>query len=186
MTCLFSAPPPCDQPSAMMSSVSEHPSTAEPRTPVSGRPKHGVPQGKVTAAKCSATNRHGQPCKAWAIVGGTVCRTHGGAAPQVREAARQRILDLVPLAVRTLDAIAGDPDQPAAARVRAAVEILDRGIGKALEEVRLLGADEATNAELDARIAAALDVRSTETNEVLLPAVITVHEAPSHTTPHTS
>jgi hypothetical protein len=41
--------------------------------------------------RCRARRRRDrQPCRAYAIHGGTVCRLHGGAAPQVREAARAR------------------------------------------------------------------------------------------------
>lgn len=39
------------------------------------------------ARRCSARRTNGEPCRAYAIVGGTVCRTHGGSAPQVRRAA---------------------------------------------------------------------------------------------------
>jgi hypothetical protein len=34
----------------------------------------------------------GSQCRCYAIVGGDVCRVHGGAAPQVRVAAERRIL----------------------------------------------------------------------------------------------
>src|SRR5690625_228354 len=40
--------------------------------------------------KCSAKNRAGKPCGNWAIKGGTVCRSHGGAAPRVKAAAARR------------------------------------------------------------------------------------------------
>jgi hypothetical protein len=38
----------------------------------------------------SALRSDKQPCQAFAIVGGRVCRAHGGSAPQVRQAARLR------------------------------------------------------------------------------------------------
>lgn len=45
---------------------------------------------------CSAKSaRTGQPCKHWAIHGGAVCRTHGGAAPQVKRKAAERLADLI-------------------------------------------------------------------------------------------
>lgn len=44
------------------------------------------------AVHCSATRTNGQPCGAYAIVGGRVCRAHGGAAPQVRDVANRRVL----------------------------------------------------------------------------------------------
>lgn len=40
---------------------------------------------------CSATTSAGKPCRKFAIVGGTVCATHGGSAPQVKAAAARRI-----------------------------------------------------------------------------------------------
>lgn len=33
------------------------------------------------------------PCDAWAVRGGTVCVAHGGAAPQVRQKARERLAE---------------------------------------------------------------------------------------------
>lgn len=41
--------------------------------------------------KCRARRKDGQPCGCWAIRGGYVCRVHGGAAPQVRAKADQRL-----------------------------------------------------------------------------------------------
>jgi len=43
------------------------------------------------ALPCRAQRSHGRgPCGNYAITGGTVCRVHGGAAPQVRAAADRR------------------------------------------------------------------------------------------------
>jgi hypothetical protein len=41
--------------------------------------------------KCTAVRGNGKPCGRWPILGGTVCMAHGGAAPQVREAANRRL-----------------------------------------------------------------------------------------------
>lgn len=41
--------------------------------------------------KCSARKSNGEPCGAWAIRGGTVCRVHGGSAPAVKAAAARRL-----------------------------------------------------------------------------------------------
>ncbi len=54
---------------------------------------------------CTAHRTDGQPCQASAIRGGTVCRSHGGSASQVREAARRRLLELVDPALVRLDRI---------------------------------------------------------------------------------
>lgn len=43
--------------------------------------------------RCTATNARGQRCQKRPIVGGTVCATHGGSAPQVKAAAERRLLE---------------------------------------------------------------------------------------------
>jgi hypothetical protein len=43
-------------------------------------------------ARCTGrSSQTGEPCKAWAIKGSTVCTAHGGRAPQVKKAARERL-----------------------------------------------------------------------------------------------
>lgn len=55
-----------------------------------------LPRGVVDVARvrqarrCRARRRDGQPCRAWAMEDGVVCRAHGGAAGQVKAAARKR------------------------------------------------------------------------------------------------
>lgn len=46
------------------------------------------------STRCSATTTAGNPCRRWAIAGGTVCPKHGGAAPQVRQKAAERVLEM--------------------------------------------------------------------------------------------
>ena len=58
------------------------------------------------------SSRSGQPCKKAAITGMKVCRTHGGAAPQVREAARLRLALLVNPALARLHDILRDKRHP--------------------------------------------------------------------------
>lgn len=41
--------------------------------------------------KCIAHKHTGEPCRRYAIRGGTVCPVHGGTAPQVRRKAAQRL-----------------------------------------------------------------------------------------------
>jgi hypothetical protein len=59
------------------------------------------------ARRCSARRKNGEPCRGWAINGGRVCRMHGGAAPQVRAKAGERLL--MAAAYRTLVRFAGSP-----------------------------------------------------------------------------
>ena len=48
------------------------------------------------ARRCTAKSRRsGNQCKNAAILGGRVCRFHGGAAPQVRRKANERLEDLI-------------------------------------------------------------------------------------------
>lgn len=44
--------------------------------------------------RCTARKRTGDQCGAYAVKGATVCRMHGGSAPQVRQAARVRAAEL--------------------------------------------------------------------------------------------
>jgi hypothetical protein len=50
-----------------------------------------VPTWTRCAVPCRAHRSNGLPCAAWAVRGATVCVAHGGAAPQVRRAARRRL-----------------------------------------------------------------------------------------------
>jgi len=42
--------------------------------------------------RCRARRSNGTPCSAWAIRGGRVCHTHGGASPNARATAQERLL----------------------------------------------------------------------------------------------
>lgn len=82
--------------------------------------------GRTITRQCRAkSTTSGQRCKKSAMLGQTVCRAHGGASPQAKEAARLRLAGLVMPAITTL---AREMTQaPASAdRQRAANSILDR------------------------------------------------------------
>jgi hypothetical protein len=58
---------------------------------------------KTTRQRCTAQSKQkGQQCGSWAIEGGTVCRHHGGRAPQVQAKARERLAKLVDPAISAL------------------------------------------------------------------------------------
>ncbi len=77
--------------------------------------------------QCTATVSDGsRRCRRVAINGGTVCRSHGGAAPQVRAAAQRRLADLVDPAIRELQRVLDDDDADHRDRLRAVAEVLDR------------------------------------------------------------
>lgn len=76
---------------------------------------------------CRATSKStGKRCARRPVPGATVCRIHGGAAPQVQRKATLRLLELVDPAIATLARTMTDPNAPHAARLRAAENVLDR------------------------------------------------------------
>lgn len=95
------------------------------------------------------------PCAAWAVLGSTVCWVHGGAAPQVRAAARRRILEEVPDLIAEAVRLATSAESEAV-RARMLGDLLDRVGLKAADEVVVSQAD-APNADLDAAISTALE-----------------------------
>lgn len=75
--------------------------------------------------RCKATaNSTGKRCKSPAIEGATVCRVHGGSAPQVRRKARLRLAELVDPAVGRLGRILAKGNDRDA--MRAIENVLDR------------------------------------------------------------
>lgn len=84
--------------------------------------------------KCSARRSDGQPCGNSPVKGATVCRKHGGASPQVKRKAQERLLEGVPKMLRMLRQIAEDESQPANVRLAAIRDWLDRaGIDRKIE-----------------------------------------------------
>lgn len=81
---------------------------------------------------CKARKRNGDPCGNAAMNGSTVCRMHGGAAPQVKRAAQMRILQASDRAAARLVAMMQDTTVPPAVQLAAARDLLDRAglVGK--------------------------------------------------------
>lgn len=95
----------------------------------------GTFETKENRIKCRAHSKQTKnPCKFFAIPGGTVCRYHGGLAPQVQDAARRRLAIMVAPALEKLASlINSEMDAVALATVK---DILDRNGYKAPEEIR--------------------------------------------------
>lgn len=96
---------------------------------------------KVRPARpCSAKRTSGAPCRAYAMLGGRTCRSHGGAARQAREAARrQRAVETLERAVARAEALwQRRYGRWQARRVAAAAELL--GVEPAEVTPALLGA----------------------------------------------
>lgn len=104
-----------------------------PRGPIKARDPL-VPT-KPLVPQCSARSKRSQvQCRRYAIAGGTVCIMHGGSAPQVKQAARERLLALQNPAIDALGWLVGQREFPSATYA-AARDILDRTEGKPAESV---------------------------------------------------
>lgn len=84
--------------------------------------------------RCKATNRQGQRCGKPAILGGTVCRMHGGAAPQVKNKAEERLRALEMPAITRIGQLIDQKEFPSVA-YQASKDVLDRLRGKPTEHV---------------------------------------------------
>lgn len=91
----------------------------------------GIEEELVTRRRCTATSKQSQQrCKRSAILGGSVCFTHGGAAPQVQRKARERLLELVEPALVEMTKIVLNKSTPPNVKLAAIKDILDRsGLG---------------------------------------------------------
>jgi hypothetical protein len=87
----------------------------------------------MTDGCCKATTRQGQRCKQPAIHGGTVCRYHGGAAPQVKAAAMERLRALQHPAIDRLARLTAQEEFPTVAYA-ASRDVLDRTLDKPQEQ----------------------------------------------------
>lgn len=99
-----------------------------------GKRKRKKLDGLVESRQCTARKKDGTPCKRPPIKGGTVCMSHGGAAPQVRRKANERLLQGVPKMLTELKRLATDESMPANVRLAAVRDWLDRaGVGEAMK-----------------------------------------------------
>lgn len=88
-----------------------------------------------TVTKCKATSRTtGKQCGQRPIPGGTVCRFHGGAAPQVKARALQRILDAADRLAGVALSIAFDKKAKPSDRLAVVRDFLDRAGLKPVEK----------------------------------------------------
>lgn len=105
--------------------------------------KKHAPKGRIKAdpmepsdpmeSRCSATNRQGKRCGKPPIMGGRVCRMHGGAAPQVQLAAAERLKAMEIPALIRLEELMQQKEFPSVA-IAAVKDALDRIRGKAIEQ----------------------------------------------------
>ena len=83
---------------------------------------------------CTAkSKRSGEPCKSSAITGARVCIRHGGAAPQVKAKALERLAALVDPAISALDGLLKSEQDNV--RLGAVKDVLDRNGFKPTDKV---------------------------------------------------
>lgn len=93
--------------------------------------------GREPAVLCSARRTDGNPCQRPPIKGSNVCRTHGGAAPQVRARAQVRILMASDLAASKLIEMMSSPKVADNIKLAAAKDLLDRANLSGTQSVEL-------------------------------------------------
>lgn len=88
--------------------------------------------------RCVAKSKtKGKRCTKHAIPGGTVCRYHGGAAPQVKQKAAERLAALVSPAITTLGKLLRSKQEHV--RLKAVQDVLDRNGHRPPEQHRIGG-----------------------------------------------
>lgn len=106
-----------------------------PRGPIKSREPIEVETHQ--GLKCKGhSSRTRKPCQKAPIKGGTVCRTHGGAAPQVKAAAQERLKAMQPLALSTMEALMRREEYPTV-QFQASKAVIDWTEGKAAELVNV-------------------------------------------------
>jgi hypothetical protein len=79
-----------------------------------------------TVIRCNATRPNGSRCKREAEAGSLVCDQHGGAAPQVRRRAAERLIMTADQAAQMLVKMMEDREVPFGVRAKIAQDLLDR------------------------------------------------------------
>jgi hypothetical protein len=79
-----------------------------------------------TIVRCNGTRPNGGTCKREAENGAVVCDQHGGAAPQVRRRAAERLIMTADQAARSLVTMVEDTEVPFGVRAKIAQDLLDR------------------------------------------------------------
>jgi hypothetical protein len=80
----------------------------------------------ATMIRCNGTLQSGKRCRREAIEGSVVCEIHGGAAPQVRRRAAERLIMTADQAAQMLVKMMEDTEVPFGVRAKIAQDLLDR------------------------------------------------------------
>lgn len=137
---------------------------------------HGIPGD--FEGQCEASTSNGlRRCKRHQKPGSNVCDRHGSKAPQVQQAARERLAALVPFAIgklqKALAAQKNDPFISPQLQLAAARDILDRNGLKAKDEIVVRAEFDATRfadwSEADIEQFIALARRASTLNDATSP-----------------
>jgi hypothetical protein len=79
-----------------------------------------------TIVRCNGTRANGSRCRREAEDGAVVCDQHGGAAPQVRRRAAERLIMTADHAAQSLVKMMQDTEVPFGVRAKIAQDLLDR------------------------------------------------------------
>jgi hypothetical protein len=79
-----------------------------------------------TIVRCNGTRPNGSRCRREAEDGAVVCDQHGGAAPQVRRRAAERLIMTADRAAQMLVRMMEDTEVPFGVRAKIAQDVLDR------------------------------------------------------------
>lgn len=80
----------------------------------------------ASVVRCNATRPNGEQCKREAEPGSVVCDQHGGAAPQVRRRAAERVMMTADAAAAAMIEMMNDKSVPYGVRLKAMQDVLDR------------------------------------------------------------
>jgi len=99
-----------------------------------------MPKGKPTVVRrCTARSKRSRmQCGRQAIPGGTVCPMHGGASPQVRQKARERLAALVDPSITRLSKLLRSKQELVA--LGAVKDVLDRNGFKSPDTLKIVQA----------------------------------------------
>jgi hypothetical protein len=87
-----------------------------------------------TRTHCTATNKDGSECKAWAVSGTDICRKHGADQKSLQQLSKVRLFGLLPEALEQLQKIIRSPLTRDADRLKAIELVMNRtGFGPRAE-----------------------------------------------------
>jgi hypothetical protein len=95
-----------------------------------------------TIVRCNATRPNGARCRREAERGAVVCDQHGGAAPQVRRRAAERLIMTADRAAENLVRMMEDTEVPFGIRAKIAQDLLDRAGLASTQAIKIVPAEE--------------------------------------------